>query len=172
MVITLSQKDTIRKLLDGDISHAEGMGTVASGSYSHAEGAGAEASGNASHAEGTGTLAEGYASHAEGYSTKASGEGSHAEGYLTTAFSTYQHVQGRCNIEDANNTYAHIVGNGERGDSRSNAHTLDWEGNAWFAGSVVTGGDKGVQLIYDEEEDALRFIFLSSTSTPDEEPTE
>jgi hypothetical protein len=28
------------------------------------------------------------------------------------------------------------VGNGSSETSRSNAHTLDWEGNAWYAGSV------------------------------------
>ena len=32
--------------------------------------------------------------------------------------------------------YAVMVGNGTSEESRSNAHTLDWEGNAWFAGSV------------------------------------
>lgn len=33
--------------------------------------------------------------------------------------------------------YAHIVGNGVNG-ARSNAYTLDWDGNAWFAGDVTT----------------------------------
>lgn len=37
-------------------------------------------------------------------------------------------------------TYAHIVGNGTSEENRSNAHTLDWEGNAWFAGDVRIGG--------------------------------
>lgn len=32
--------------------------------------------------------------------------------------------------------YAHIVGNGTSDTARSNAHTLDWNGNAWYAGSV------------------------------------
>lgn len=32
--------------------------------------------------------------------------------------------------------YAHIVGNGGSPHARSNAHTLDWDGNAWYAGSV------------------------------------
>ena len=36
--------------------------------------------------------------------------------------------------------YAHIVGNGINDTQRSNAHTLDWEGNAWFAGKVYIGG--------------------------------
>lgn len=36
--------------------------------------------------------------------------------------------------------YAHIVGNGNSDSDRSNAHTLDWNGNAWFAGKVYVGG--------------------------------
>ena len=39
--------------------------------------------------------------------------------------------------------YAHIVGNGTSDTSRSNAHTLDWEGNAWFAGDVYVGSTSG-----------------------------
>ena len=39
--------------------------------------------------------------------------------------------------------YAHIVGNGTSDTSRSNAHTLDWEGNAWFSGDVYTGSTSG-----------------------------
>ena len=35
-----------------------------------------------------------------------------AEGRYTTASSNYQHVQGKYNIEDSNNTYADIIGNG------------------------------------------------------------
>jgi hypothetical protein len=40
-------------------------------------------------------------------------------------------------------TYAHIVGNGTSEDARSNAHTLDWEGNAWFQGDVYVGSTSG-----------------------------
>ena len=60
-----------------------------------------------------------------------------------------QHVQGRYNIEDVDGVYAHIVGNGYWDENtyneiRSNAHTLDWEGNAWFAGDVTTGSGKSL----------------------------
>ena len=41
------------------------------------------------------------------------------------------------------NTYAHIVGNGTAESTRSNAHTLDWSGNAWFAGEVYVGSTSG-----------------------------
>lgn len=119
----------------GDSSHAEGYSTTASGDSSHAEGDGTTASGYYSHAEGYLTTASGNSSHAEGHDTTASGNGSHAEGYETQASSEYQHVQGKGNIEDSSGTYAHIVGNGTS-FARSNAHTLDWSGNAWFAGTV------------------------------------
>ena len=64
------------------------------------------------------------------------GDYSVAEGMSTIASSEYQHVQGKYNIEDSSNTYAHIVGNGTKINARSNAHTLDWKGNAWYAGTV------------------------------------
>ena len=131
----------------GTSSHAECFNTKASGEYSHAEGSDTTASGNfGSHAEGCGTTASGkFGSHAEGNYTTASAEASHAEGYYTKASSQYQHVQGRYNIEDTANKYAHIVGNGTANDNyeeiRSNAHTLDWEGNAWYAGKLTVGKD-------------------------------
>jgi len=137
----------------GDCAHAEGWNTTASGHYSHAEGQSTTASGDHSHAEGSNTVTNGWGSHAEGANTTASGdcahaEGldtiasgsrSHAEGASTTASSHHQHAQGKWNIEDTNNKYAHIVGNGVAGKP-SNAHTLDWDGNAWFQGNVFVGG--------------------------------
>ena len=97
-----------------------------------------KASGDSSHAEGAATVASGDTSHAEGLSTLASAKYSHAEGYQTVAASESQHVQGRSNIIDSSNTYADIVGNGTS-SSRSNAYTLDWSGNAWYAGKVTVG---------------------------------
>ena len=58
---------------------------------------------------------------------------------MLDARSQYQHVQGKYNINDDSNVYAHIVGNGTSNVARSNAHTLDWSGNAWYAGSVSAG---------------------------------
>lgn len=124
---------------------------IASGNYSHAEGSGTEA-GHYSHAEGVNTVASGYRAHAEGIETVASGNQSHAEGEATIASKSDQHVQGCWNIEDTNTTfkdqYLHIVGNGKydytvRDYVRSNAHTLDRSGNAWFAGDVYIGSTSG-----------------------------
>ena len=124
-------------------SHSEGAQTKAKGDYSHAEGQWAEAKGSSSHAEGGFSYAEGQASHAEGYYTQAIAKYSHAEGSHTTASSESQHAQGKYNIVDENNTYAHIVGNGATEHTRSNAHTLDWDGNGWFAGDVYIGSTSG-----------------------------
>ena len=110
----------------------------AQGEYSHAEGYHTSA-GHRAHAEGDNSYATGYISHAEGYYTVASQEGAHAEGKYVYASSAYQHAQGKYNINDNTGTYAHIVGNGTSNNDRSNAHTLDWSGNAWYAGSVSAG---------------------------------
>ena len=104
---------------------------------------GKEASGDCSHAEGQGTIASGSCSHSEGYKTEASGLYSHAEGIMTVAKGQISHVQGKCNIEDTENKYAHIVGNGKTYQDLSNAHTLDWSGNGWFAGDVYVGSTSG-----------------------------
>ena len=113
---------------------------IASGDYSHAEGYRSYALGNASHAEGNDTSARGVGSHSEGNMTGAYGNYSHAEGEETLAHGYCQHVQGKRNIEDTENKYAHIVGNGENLQNRSNAHTIDWQGNGWFAGTIKVGG--------------------------------
>lgn len=39
-----------------------------------------------------------------------------------------------------NGDYIQVVGNGTSDTARSNAHTLDWDGNAWFQGAVYVGG--------------------------------
>ena len=120
-------------------AHAEGGLTVANASYSHAEGFKSASTGEYSHVEGLVCESSGQGSHAEGYYTVASGQRSHSEGYFTEAASQYQHVQGKYNVVDSNGVYAHIVGNGTGKNNRHNAHTLDWQGNAWYSGKVTTG---------------------------------
>ena len=129
----------LNNVASGVYSHAEGSNTTASGSFSHTEGNQTIASNSASHAEGYNTTASGTHSHAEGNWTTASGVYSHAEGFFTIA-SDYQHVQGKFNKEDTEKKYAHIVGNGTSRSTRSNAHTLDWNGNAWYKGKLSQDG--------------------------------
>lgn len=173
-------------------SHAEGMASeggasiVSSGKGSHAEGyangSRMESTGNGSHTEGYGAVkATKAGAHAEGGHTTASGMYSHAEGDHTIAGSKYQHVQGRYNIEDTESEYAHIVGNGTSSTDKSNCHTIDWYGNAWFSGNVKVGGtgqddtnakelatkDFVNETIIDKVPDIFSWDGKSSTDNPD-----
>ena len=121
---------------EGDHAIAVGNNTEASGPASFAEGSNTKAQGKGAHAENTNTEASGEDSHAGGNNTKAIGDRSFAEGQDTIAAGFDQHVQGRFNIEDEESKYAHIVGNGTSDAMRSNAYTLDWKGNAEFAGNI------------------------------------
>jgi hypothetical protein len=144
----------------GRYSHAEGIETIASGYYgahaegdhstasglsgSHAEGYNTTASGNyGSHAEGSNSVASGAYSHAEGAHSVASGKGSHASGHYTEATGEYQTAIGKFNILDTavsdntpEGTYAFIIGNGSV-STRSNAFTIDWDGNVDASGTVL-----------------------------------
>lgn len=122
-------------------SHAEGEETTASGKYSHAEGYSTTAFGNTAHSEGQDTTAYGIGSHAEGNNTDATGDFSHSEGSNTKATGEAQHVQGKFNIEDT--ASAHIVGNGTSNSKKSNAHTVAWDGTAWYQGDVYVGSTSG-----------------------------
>lgn len=139
---------------EGEYSVALGHNTTASGFGSFAEGEGGIASASYTHAEGYQTQAVGNSSHAEGSSTYAQGTYSHAEGLEVIANGNCEHAQGKYNIiqsgENANR-YADVVGNGISASARSNAYTLDWSGNGWFAGDVKTGGTS-----YDDAESLIK----------------
>jgi hypothetical protein len=113
------------------------------GSDSFAQGSQTSASGDCSHAEGAFTKASGDSSHAEGWYTEAFGRRSHSEGFHTIAHGEDQHAEGKYNVSDSNNTYVHIVGGGSSDTDRKNIYTLDWSGNAVYAGSVTAPGFKG-----------------------------
>ena len=138
-------------LASGDISHVEGGGSIASGDMSHAEGGNTTASGGTSHAEGVNSTASGDISHAEGSNSTASGDISHAEGYSTIAQRKSQHVFGDFNIADTTGadgtvkgSYIEIVGNGTANNARSNARTLDWQGNEVLAGDLTINGNQSI----------------------------
>lgn len=65
--------------------------------------------------------------------------GAFSSGYGTKADADGQTAIGRYNVEDGNDTYALIIGNGSGEDSRSNALTVDWNGNITTEGVVVSG---------------------------------
>ena len=106
----------------GDYSVALGSKVVASGMNSTAIGLMSEATGLVSTAIGSGNKANGSSSMALGMGTIATGD--------------YQLVHGRNNIEDTEDKYLHIVGNGQTGEP-SNAYTLDFDGNAWYGGKIT-----------------------------------
>ena len=132
----------------GKQAHAEGNMSFATGDSSHAEGAVTSASGGNSHAEGAMTHANAAQSHAEGYGTNANGRASHTEGLSTTASHRSQHVSGEYNVADSSTNaatergnYAEIIGNGTGSSAKSNARTLDWDGNERLMGDLYVGCD-------------------------------
>ena len=120
----------------GAAAHSEGIGTLAKANGTHTEGGYTEATANCAHAEGQGTKAKARAAHTEGLYTEAEGEA--------------QHVEGKYNIIDSEGNYAHIIGNGTADNARSNAHTVDWDGNAWFLGDVSIGNENKKLATSDE----------------------
>lgn len=147
----------------GPNSHAEGDGSSAGGSASHAEGFSSSASGQAAHAEGMNTVASGTGSHAEGKYTVAVGAAEHVSGQYNVAdaanewVSLTSYVVGNKVLHDGKiyecmvanedevftsanwiekGNYLVVVGNGNSSDSRSNAYSLDWDGNEHVKGDV------------------------------------
>lgn len=92
-------------------------------------------------AEGYGVSAAGMGAHAEGWYTSAGGNNSHASGVQTIAQRYCQFVLGKYNVTDTTGntgndpgTYLFIIGNGSDANSRSNAFTVDWDGNVNMSG--------------------------------------
>lgn len=135
----------------GNYSIAEGRNTTASGYCSHAEGGpsgspndGPVASGESSHAEGSGTLSSGKMAHAEGRYTEANGLASHAQNDGTIANGESQTVLGKYNVADT--TSAVIIGNGTANNARSNALTIDWNGDVNLTGQAKTSFKSSVAM--------------------------
>ena len=168
----------------GQETAATQTGSVALGYKSEATATGAvalgreaKATGDYAIAAGHAVVASGGASMAEGWVSQAKGTHSHAEGSWTIAHSKAQHTEGMYNVEDtagnASNkgTYLHIAGNGESNSARSNAHTLDWNGNAWFAGDVYTGSSGGTNKDEGSKKLATEEYVDNHAATPGENGT-
>ena len=67
----------------------------------------------------------------------------HVEGQGTISMGSHSHVQGRYNKDDGKE-YLHVVGNGTL-EERSNAYTLDKNGNAVYAGDVTINGETSLK---------------------------
>lgn len=138
-------------LASGNEAHAEGFETQATGGQSHSEGRSTVSSGGSSHAEGNGTVASGWGSHSEGSANTAAGTCTHAQGEHNIANGFLETVIGRYNAlsnstaqtsyNTTNSPYILIAGNGTADNARSNAYTLDWFGNGWYAGKLTVGSN-------------------------------
>lgn len=128
-------------MAQGDGSHCEGYTTNAVKRASHA---GSHMEGYSDSSDGIiQQYAQGNGSHCEGWNTYCANNttaAAHTEGRATVAGSAYQHVEGKYNIIDTETAYQHITGNGTSHAERSNSYTLDWSGNAVFAGTVSNSG--------------------------------
>lgn len=140
-----------QNLSSGYCSHAEGAYTKATGYASHAEGGnfgaprnGSRAKGICSHAEGGATEANGTCSHAEGSWSEASGNHSHAQNNHTIANGDNQTALGKYNVADT--TSAVIIGNGTADNARSNALTIDWNGDVNLTGQAKTSFKSSIAM--------------------------
>ena len=119
---------------------AEGNTTEARGANSRSDGSGTKAIGGNSYAGGKDTTASGTNSRSVGEDTYAKGNNTVATGKRTVATRDNSFVRGEYNIVDEDKKYLDIVGNGDIIE-RSNAYTLDEDGNGWFAGDVTVNKD-------------------------------
>lgn len=135
-----SHVEGVGSTADGDFGHSEGNYSSANGRDSHAEGLQTIASGESSHAENSWTTASGLGSHAEGNYTVASAQSSHAGGEHTIASQKAQTVIGKYNVEDTDDVYAFIIGNGDEvnnKENRSNAFAIRWDGTVDVKGKTI-----------------------------------
>ena len=130
----------------GSASTAIGYSNESTGTGSVATGRDTIASGNGSFSGGRDTQAIGNYSTALGRYGIANGYYSSVNGYNTLSTHKAQFVFGEYNVADASSeesnargNYVEIVGNGTADDARSNARTLDWNGNESLAGGLTLG---------------------------------
>ena len=148
-------------IASGDNSHTEGWGNVTSSNAGHTEGESNVTNGYAGHTEGVSNTTNGYAGHTEGVGNVTANNAGHTEGLFNFSGGRSQHVQGEYNAidpeydenaPDKRGKYVHIVGNGDA-NNLSNAHTLDWEGNAWFAGGIELTSPNGTRFRFTVSDD-------------------
>ena len=133
----------------GNESFAFGLSAKATGQMAVAFGQRTEASGNMSFVTGNTSSASGNSAFAAGQHAEAKAAMSAALGNYTKANGRACLVAGQYNVEDTNEVdtshgsgarkYILIVGNGTADNARSNAMTVDWDGNGVFAGKLTVG---------------------------------
>ena len=149
----------------GSYAHAEGCGTQASGYEAHAEGYYTVASGTASHASGLGTIANANFSYVIGlynkeidiYPNWINGQSYNVkdrviynnESYeCIVANSSSNFINAQWKIINPKSDIYFVVGNGTDDNHRSNALTLDWEGNMSLQGdlTIIDKDNNGISL--------------------------
>ena len=136
----------------GDYSTSMGRNVIASGDYSFAVGIDSIASGYSSISIGGNAIASGWGSIAMGRNVISSGDYSFATGLRTIVSNMCNVVIGKYNRATRSGSgtddnpyiytdpgdYALIIGNGtgDETENRSNALTVDWDGNLWIAGTL------------------------------------
>ena len=93
-----------------------------------------QATGTQTHAEGSGVAAFGDYSHVQGIGTIAKNKSQHV-------FGEYNEVDPSNNASTARGNYVEIVGKGSGATARSNARTLDWNGNEVLSGKLTVGAN-------------------------------
>lgn len=141
----------------GNFSSAYGYYNRATNLYSFAMGYGNKSYESYAIAIGTQNNASGFASIAIGQDNTATkdfslaiGKNSNAKANFSLAIGEHciasgesQTVLGKYNIADNNDKYAFIIGSGDSDKNRSNALTLDWNGNLWTAGDITATNSDG-----------------------------
>lgn len=167
-----------------NFSHVEGYSSTSSGHSSHAEGYTTEASGAYSHAEGYYTTANLYQMHAAGsYNAQANKYTPFSPGtiyhehdrILLNGFEGYECIVPESSSSfvtaewkrlPSNGEHAFVVGNGTGSNNRSNALTLEWDGNLRLAKNVyvnaTSSGSAGSKLAM---EDSPAFTGTPTTPT-------
>lgn len=154
-------------------NRTSGVSTTASGESSFAQGKGCTASGVASQAMGQKNEAIGNLSHAVGTYCKAKGTASAAFGGYSIASGRSSFVVGQYNVEDTNadingtnsKKYGLILGNGTADDARSNAMTVDWNGNEVLAGKLTLGAGPTANMDAATKQYADERIFWATYGT-------
>lgn len=133
----------------GEDSFAFGLSAKATGNKSVAFGQAtnalanmAFAAGNQSTASGNASIAVGYLNEASGAASVAMGDHTSATGRAATVFGAYN-VADNSAVDDSHGVgarkYLFTIGNGTADDARSNAMTVDWDGNIVAAGKMTVG---------------------------------
>ena len=142
----------------------------ASGSAGHSEGENTIAAGNASHAEGQGTVAIGAYTHVGGTYNVIDSDFSNFTEWVSgtsynvgdvvkvttansikvysclTANSDETFTDSKWNQNYIKMQYAEIIGNGVDNSHRSNARSLDWNGNEVLAGGLTVNSNSGITI--------------------------